>query len=767
MKNSVMHLLPGQDVKGFFNQAKGKKKNGLLRHKINFSSDKILINNNKKGYFFLLSLLVTITVFSQNKTYYISSTGNDYNNGLSVSSPWKTVSKVSSYNFKPGDKVFFNGGQSFTGNLKFQSGDGPLTVASYGAGKAIIHANTGNGIYAYNTAGIEIHNLIVEGNGVVNDTSSGISFYMNQSADLNNIVIDSCEMYGFGGFGIKLGAWSTSNGYNNVRITNSSTHDNGQAGIFTYGYGDMYNHTNFYFAYNKTYNNRGRTDITYTHTGNGMVLSGVDGFTIEHCEAYGNGMNNRNKGGGPVGIWCYNAKNGIIQYSESHHNKAGLQADGGGFDIDGGSQNCVVQYNYSHDNEGPGYAFFEYGSSNQFLNDTIRYNISENDGLKNGYGGLAFWANDSKNKISKSVVYNNVFYAGNSLMGSAIDIMNTNISDVKVFNNIFYCINVPMLKGNPETITWQNNDYYSTGTTNFTTGGTTADPGFISPGSGIKGYKLSPNSPMIDAGLPHNTVKDFYSNSVSRGVSADIGIYESPEPNIASVIASDDDGNVPINTIDADVNTRWSAFGNNQWIKYNLDTTTFIDTIEIAWYRGNERKASFDIQTSINNNDWITVFSGTSSGQTTKTENYGIPPQYAKYIRIVGHGNTQNAWNAITEVEIQKSFESSPSETLQAARAVNSLKPSGLRLLPGLTETNNNFNIDIYPNPAIESFSIKTDRNWIGAALLITDISGKVVQKRAVEKPATLINLAGNAKGIYLLQVSKNGKIANRKIILQ
>ena len=123
---------------------------------------------------------------------------------------------------------------------------------------------------------------------------------------------------------------------------------------------------------------------------------------------------------------------------------------------------------------------------------------------------------------------------------------------------------------------------------------------------------------------------------------------------IAKVIASTDDGNVAENTIDRDYDTRWSGYGDGQWIRYHFDTIQDINTVKIAWYRGNERQASFEIQTSLDSTNWTTVYSGQSSGQTTNFESYTIEPTSARYVRIVGHGNSQNSWNAITEVEFIK-----------------------------------------------------------------------------------------------------------------
>jgi len=42
-------------------------------------------------------------------TYYVDATnGNDVNNGLSMSSAWKTTAKVNASRFNPGDQILFN-----------------------------------------------------------------------------------------------------------------------------------------------------------------------------------------------------------------------------------------------------------------------------------------------------------------------------------------------------------------------------------------------------------------------------------------------------------------------------------------------------------------------------------------------------------------------------------------------------------------------------------------------------------------------------------
>lgn len=130
---------------------------------------------------------------------------------------------------------------------------------------------------------------------------------------------------------------------------------------------------------------------------------------------------------------------------------------------------------------------------------------------------------------------------------------------------------------------------------------------------------------------------------------------------VSAVAASANDGNVPANTVDNSLATRWSAEGNGQWIRYDLGAATTLGSLSVAWYQGNTRKATFDVQTSGNGTSWTTVIANRqSSGTTVQQESYDFADGSARYLRIVGHGNSKNAWNSITEVDIYGPAEEPP-----------------------------------------------------------------------------------------------------------
>mgnify|MGYP002780909779 CR=1 FL=1 len=121
-----------------------------------------------------------------------------------------------------------------------------------------------------------------------------------------------------------------------------------------------------------------------------------------------------------------------------------------------------------------------------------------------------------------------------------------------------------------------------------------------------------------------------------------------------AVTASAHDGNIPANTVDGSTATRWSASGDPQWIQYDLGSTKTVSFIKIAWYSGDTRSTTFDVQVASSSTGPFTdIATGlVSSGTSAALEQYELPDTGTRYVRIVGHGNSSNAWNSISETEI-------------------------------------------------------------------------------------------------------------------
>lgn len=257
-------------------------------------------------------------VSAAGNTYYVSSSGNDSNSGTE-SAPWKTLAKVSSSAFSPGDQILFKRGETWTGTTQLvisESGNSTsrITLSSYGTGIAPSISNTSSvggqkDIMEISGSYITISNLRLTGSihglGV---HSSGTDFILqNSEVDhcfynikidgtrakiLSNNIHDSrleTPMSDSGAIGILIQSTSAEIAYNtitgNIDVSQAWPPYDGGA---IEGYGtisNMYVHHNYFynnqnvieagssggsgtgndilFVYNVMYNNNGGITIHY------------------------------------------------------------------------------------------------------------------------------------------------------------------------------------------------------------------------------------------------------------------------------------------------------------------------------------------------------------------------------------------------------------------------------------------------------------------------------------------------------------------------
>ncbi|GAC1420449.1 MAG: hypothetical protein NVSMB67_12980 [Flavisolibacter sp.] len=185
----------------------------------------------------------------------------------------------------------------------------------------------------------------------------------------------------------------------------------------------------------KAINNPGDPSNLSSHSGNGIVVSSCRSVVIQSCIATANGWDMPRKGNGPVGIWAFEADSILIQQCISYKNRTSKGGeDGGGFDLDGGVTNSVIQYCLSYGNEGSGFGIFQYAGASPWYNNTIRFNISENDGNVSAAKAAVYIWNGPKNKneFSRCYFYNNTIYNGK---GSAISYAPDSENDSFYFYN--------------------------------------------------------------------------------------------------------------------------------------------------------------------------------------------------------------------------------------------------------------------------------------------------------------------------------------------
>lgn len=418
----------------------------------------------------LLGLLVSTPAFATD--YFVRVDGDDQACGCSRKAAWRSIARINAAQFKPGDRVLFQAGKSFAGNLRLTSEDAgtsnaPVVIGSVGRGRATILAGASTGISVENAGGVMIENLIIQGSGRTNNTGYGVACdnTLPSGERLEHLSIRNVQVGGFGRFGIWVSGERA--GFAHVRITDCAMRDNLCGGMEVAGRlpydATNYAHADVLVGRCRAFDNTGNPARLDCHSGSGMVLYQVDGGVIEDCEAWNNGAECRAKGGGPVGIWTCASRRVVIQRCESFANRTSA-ADGGGFDLDGGCVDCVLQYNYSHDNDGPGLMVYSYPyASHADRGSVVRFNISENDSRKSRtYAGL--WLRTDGPRITGVEVYNNTVVIGPWTDQAAM--IHGNEVEACIRNNIFVSRGtaIPLRLSQPhDRLRFENNLYWREG----------------------------------------------------------------------------------------------------------------------------------------------------------------------------------------------------------------------------------------------------------------------------------------------------------------
>ncbi|WP_343746928.1 glycosyl hydrolase family 8 [Chitinophaga sp.] len=248
-------------------------------------------------------------------------------------------------------------------------------------------------------------------------------------------------------------------------------------------------------------------------------------------------------------------------------------------------------------------------------------------------------------------------------------------------------------------------------------------------------------------------------NGNNSTTSATVNITVAATPGCNPVEASGDDGNVAANVLDNDFNTRWSASG-EQYIQFCLGTAQTVTGVDIAFYKGDSRKAKFDILVSSNGTSWTTVAANkVSSGTSTAFESFNFTAVTAKYVRIAGHGNDVNAWNSYTEVKVKTQA------TLAATSAaifnpVNDAPSKAGKL-----------NVDAYPVPFREDLHVTYTLDKAGiASLIVYNLAGQPVAvlvngQQSAGTHQAVFHGGRQPGGVYIIKLVQDNNIAVKRIV--
>lgn len=433
----------------------------------------------------ILGILVSVGTSGFSRDYYVNSnSGGDANDG-SQKAPWKTLKLISTTTFKPGDKVLFAKGSSFSGGFAVNNSgtsQQPITFTTYGSGAAPVFTNPDYNVLNGNV--IQVHGKYI----IIDD------LHFANTASCTYSEPAKAEEY-----------------WKNEEL-------------------------------------RTRIDKKVLSVGAVYQVEQSSYLTIQHCEfedcpiaVYINGQHNTITNNyfhdcnrilwdplwGPIALVIANSYNEVSFNKCSNYKREGgtFGADGGFIEFDsryyGGPIHHVnIHHNYSTGNEG----FLEITNSGKHLN--ISYNVSDDY-----QQFIFFWAGDSSRienntvirtkpanssvnvvftfKNSGYIVRNNIFVLADTVQvfaGGAYDARNFNQLHE---NNIYYVVDnstsdpvgKPLGKGeivaDPKLVDWKNNNFH-----------------------------LQANSPAIDAGQSLGYRQDFDKKPVPAGKKPDIGAFE-------------------------------------------------------------------------------------------------------------------------------------------------------------------------------------------------------------------------------------------------
>lgn len=417
-------------------------------------------------------------------TIYVDSrNGNDNNSGTSADKPWKTLNKVNNFLFAPGDSVLFKSGEAWQGQLS-PRGSGseglPIVFSRYGEGNRPLIEGRGvvdqviriSDLEQIEFSGFEITNKAANVGSrlgvLINDSGHSRKHIYLRDMYIHDISGDySFAMTGknTGGIGI-IGTASTK--FDDILIEGCEVANVTRVGIFT-------NLTDGTLAVR---GNRPITNLVVRNnkihhcSGDGMIIRYAYRPLIEYNEAYENHNASEDLVGYGVALWCRSTDEATFQYNEVHHTRGGK--DGQAFDADEDAYRTVIQYNYSHDNEG-GFMLVTSTSEDAI----IRFNLSVNDGTKGKHVfDFPVWAGHVR---GTGIIHNNTV-----VLSEGVDavIADEALTTARFYNNIFYNTGSAALyvKSNGETAMFNNNSYYGYNSSLITdTKALTGDPGLSTP----------------------------------------------------------------------------------------------------------------------------------------------------------------------------------------------------------------------------------------------------------------------------------------------
>lgn len=582
--------------------------------------------------------LDNIKVFeAQRQTeYYLSDSGSDSNDGT-INSPWKSLSKISATTLFPGDKVYFNRGDTFLGKYTI-NGSGsevnPILITSYGSGdKPILDGAVGasaggdheEAIYIENQDNITIDGLEIKNDrtvsrsGVNDEFSFGISIHNSSDEIMENFIFrnltvrdvfavepildrDSFDAIQVSGIRFTCARNTVAGKEKNIqniliedsyftnlqRLGIQFKHSGGSTGVGD----DAINSNKDITVRNNTFYYNGGTAVLPNRTYNCLIENNV----FDHPGA---DTDPRMPARGSS-VWNINCTNTVVQYNMCISTRGYL--DSYGIHIDLRNTNTFVQYNYMYDCEG---GFVEILAGN--VNAVYRFNVDVNSGFRvsnwNNASSTIYVYSDRWKEANQAAldlcdgvyIHNNTIVVNKGTKDNGDPYTTAVTSDAKntyIYNNIFSSTNNAgigkrnyAMRDNSSTLLITNNLFEGTVLPDFVNADVNRKTGssyFTTSGKDKYGYQVYENSPAVNNGT---AIQSPVLPGAGTGVFANVPAYpnvdffgnpvdlSSGTPNIG---AYNGKTNAVLNTNNFELNNTdsWIVYPNNDYSVLQISNTS-------------------------------------------------------------------------------------------------------------------------------------------------------------------------------------------------
>ncbi|GAB4197280.1 MAG: hypothetical protein Kow00105_11380 [Phycisphaeraceae bacterium] len=476
-----------------------------------------------------------------NTTYYLDAdAGNDENPGTRPRQAWRTLSRINTSRFAPGDRILIKAGTTYHGKL-WPKGTGipgrPITIDRFGDGPPPVIHGDGDAsatILLDNVNAWHIKNLELTNTGDQPETFRyAISILIDGIGDAGDFHLANLHIHdvngsdepGFGeGAAILLRNRGVNTRFDGVTIehcTIDNTHRNGI--VIDGGDAEPGAQANIKVVIHD--------NVITGVGGDGIRLVGCEYPVVEYNRIEQAGQSGEGRAGG---ISLINCRNGIVQFNEVIGTRGPRNA---ALRVGPGCMENTLQFNFTRDNRGPmaqlSADIASTGSVGKRLSNigtVVRYNISQNDG-----GGFKLIG-----PVRDARCYNNTIFCGPDRRVEWVRLdarRDMAPAQTLIANNLFYVQKgqASILFDETTDIMLRHNAYFGMEAIPASDPNPiTADPMLPQPGraetrdEAITDYQPLPDSPLAGAGVRvdgHGRL-DFAGRSVPPVAEVDIGAIQ-------------------------------------------------------------------------------------------------------------------------------------------------------------------------------------------------------------------------------------------------